>query len=619
MASIEMDKKVQFGVIDFVVFGVMLLLSAVIGIYHAFTGGKQRTTKEFLFANRGMMGIPVALSLIASFMSAITILGVPSEIYSFGTQYWLIVASYVILFPSVALIFVPVFRAVDISSSYEYLEKRFSFGIRILGSICFIIQTSLYMAIVVYGPAIALEAVTGFPVWASIVSIGIVCTFYTTIGGIKAVIWNDVFQAVVMLGGLVAILIVGVHKVGGFGNVWDRLDKGKRLNFIDLNPDPTQRLSIWSLVIGGAFGLFPLWAVNQTAVQRFLAAKSNKEAKLAVWINLPLSIFAVSLCALCGCVIYAFYADCDPISSNLIKKGDQILPYFVMHVLGSFYVIPGLFMACLFSGTLSTVSSGLNSLAAVVLEDFMKPLWAYRRKELTEIEATLYSKLLALGFGVVTVALSFLATQMGAILQTFYSVFGVVGGPVVGVFCLGMFTRRANSRGAWIGLAMGFAIGLWIGIGAKVYPPPVSKAPVSTMGCTAATSTNTTISVLMAGNTTSTPPIPTAEYEGLVIYRLSWLWYSFVCFVVTYLTGYIVSVVWPGEHESYEVDSRLLFKIEYCLPECGSKRSREHCLPVDQDEAETREAKNGDFMKAENYRGNTQGKPNDPLLMTTSF
>ena len=105
----------QFGTVDFAVFGVMLLLSAAIGIYHAFTGGKQRTTKEFLFANRGMMGIPVALSLLASFMSAITILGVPSEIYTYGTQYWLIIASYVILFPSVALIFVPVFRAVDIN------------------------------------------------------------------------------------------------------------------------------------------------------------------------------------------------------------------------------------------------------------------------------------------------------------------------------------------------------------------------------------------------------------------------------------------------------------------------------------------------------------------------
>ena len=121
-----MERKVQFGIVDFAVFGVMLLLSTVIGIYHAFTGGRQRTTKEFLFANRGMMAVPVALSLLASFMSAITILGVPSEIYIFGTQYWLIIASYVILFPSVALIFVPVFRAVDISSSYEVSQRNLS-------------------------------------------------------------------------------------------------------------------------------------------------------------------------------------------------------------------------------------------------------------------------------------------------------------------------------------------------------------------------------------------------------------------------------------------------------------------------------------------------------------
>ena len=114
-----MVETVQFGKVDFAVFGIMLFLSTAIGIYHALTEGKQRTTKEFLFANRGMMAIPVASSLIASFMSAITILGVPAEIYIYGTQYWLIIASYVILFPSVALVFVPVFRSVNISSSYE--------------------------------------------------------------------------------------------------------------------------------------------------------------------------------------------------------------------------------------------------------------------------------------------------------------------------------------------------------------------------------------------------------------------------------------------------------------------------------------------------------------------
>ena len=114
-----MVEIVQFGRVDFAVFGIMLFLSTAIGIYHALTEGKRRTTKQFLFANRGMIAIPVTLSLIASFMSAITILGVPAEIYIYGTQYWLIIASYVILFPSVALVFVPVFRAVDISSSYE--------------------------------------------------------------------------------------------------------------------------------------------------------------------------------------------------------------------------------------------------------------------------------------------------------------------------------------------------------------------------------------------------------------------------------------------------------------------------------------------------------------------
>ncbi|RMX41971.1 hypothetical protein pdam_00001216 [Pocillopora damicornis] len=105
-------ETVRFGKVDFAVFGIMLLQSTAIGIYHALAGGEQRTTKEFLFANRGMMAIPVALSLIASFMSAITILGVPAEIYIYSTQYWL-------LFPSVALFFVPVFRAEYISSSYK--------------------------------------------------------------------------------------------------------------------------------------------------------------------------------------------------------------------------------------------------------------------------------------------------------------------------------------------------------------------------------------------------------------------------------------------------------------------------------------------------------------------
>ncbi|XP_048587926.1 sodium-coupled monocarboxylate transporter 1 isoform X2 [Nematostella vectensis] len=560
MMSPDGGVVVRFGAVDYSVFAIMLLISTGIGIYHALTGGKQKTTAEFLLANRKMMFLPVALSLLASFMSAITILGVPSEMYTFGTQYWMIISSYVILFPAVALVFVPVFRAVHITSSYEYLEKRFSLVIRSIGSALFIIQTCLYMAIVTYGPSLALEAVTGFPIWVSIVALGVVCTFYTTIGGMKAVIWNDVLQAIIMLVGLVAVVVVGSQKVGGFTEVWKTMEKGARLKFIDFNPDPTQRLSIWSLMIGGAFGLFPLWAVNQTAVQRFLSAKSDKEAKRSVWINLPLSILAVSLCAMCGCVIYAFYHNCDPKSLKVISSGDQILPYFVMHVLGELYGIPGLFLACLFSGTLSTVSSGLNSLAAVVLEDIIRPFNKIYNRTMTESTATKYTKILALFFGVLTVGLSFLAMKMGAILTTFYRVFGVVGGPVVGIFCLGMLTRKANTRGALVGLMLGFAFGLWIGIGAQVYPPPLSLPPVSTSGCESGLNTTAPVT-----NVTTPPPQPPHSYEGLTLYRLSFLWYSGACFGVTFVFGLLVSYLFPGDHKCDDVDPRLLFNYRKCF------------------------------------------------------
>lgn len=122
----------RFGTVDYVVFGVMLFISVAIGIYYALTGGKQKTTVEFLLANRKMMAIPIGLSLLASFMSAITILGVPAEMYTFGTQYWMIIISYIFLFPIVALVFVPVFRAVDITSSYEVFIKQYESILHVL-------------------------------------------------------------------------------------------------------------------------------------------------------------------------------------------------------------------------------------------------------------------------------------------------------------------------------------------------------------------------------------------------------------------------------------------------------------------------------------------------------
>uniref|UniRef100_A0A1B0CNT7 Sodium-dependent multivitamin transporter n=1 Tax=Lutzomyia longipalpis TaxID=7200 RepID=A0A1B0CNT7_LUTLO len=193
---------------DYVVFIVMLLISAGIGVYYRFTGGKQKTTNEYLLADRSMSVWPVSFSLMASFMSAITILGVSMENYQFGTLFVIINISYGLATPIASHLYLPVFYKLQAASAYEYLEKRFGRATRLCASIAYSLQMILYMGIVLYAPALALEAVTGMSRVASVLSIGIVCTFYSTIGGMKAVLITDVFQSILMFAAVFSIIIV---------------------------------------------------------------------------------------------------------------------------------------------------------------------------------------------------------------------------------------------------------------------------------------------------------------------------------------------------------------------------------------------------------------------------
>lgn len=217
--------------IDYIVFGSMLAISASIGVYYNLSGGRQQTTKEYLLADKQMSVIPVSFSLMASFMSAITLLGVTAENYMFGTQFVAINISYIFGTPIAAFIFLPVFYNMKITSIYEYLEKRFDRRVRITASLVFMIQMIVYMSIVLYAPALALSAVTGLSKWASIISVGLVCTLYCTIGGIKAVLWTDVFQSLLMFIAMIIIIIKGTLDVGGVEVVWNRAQSGQRLEF----------------------------------------------------------------------------------------------------------------------------------------------------------------------------------------------------------------------------------------------------------------------------------------------------------------------------------------------------------------------------------------------------
>ncbi|MCJ8729484.1 hypothetical protein PDJAM_G00106770 [Pangasius djambal] len=535
-----------FSVWDYVVFAGIILVAAGVGLFQAFRSRKDNSSIEFLLGGRQMTAVPVAMSLTASFMSGITVIGTPAEAYRYGTAFWLFAFSYAIMSAITAEIFVPLFYRLGITSTYEYLELRFNKLIRVIGTTIYIVQTALYTGMVIYAPALALNQITGLDLWGVLVATGIVCIIYCTLGGLKAVIWTDVFQMVIMLAGFVAVIARGAVLQGGLGKIWEDNYNGGRLDTFSFDPDPLRRHSFWTIVVGGSLMWVSMYAINQSQVQRYIACKTMTHAKMSLYVNMVGLWITVSLAMLSGLTMYSIYKDCDPLTNKDVGSSDQLLPYLVMDILAEFPGLPGLFVAAAYSGTLSTVSSSINALVAVTVEDFLKPVWP----NLSEKQLSWINMSLSVFFGALCIAMAAVASLMGNILQAALSVFGMISGPLLGLFILGMFFRCANAIGGLSGLITGLIITLWVGIGAQVYPPLPNKTNPLALSVAGCDSGNTNITTTVAA--WSSTALPTTE-SSIVRpaladswYSLSYLYFCPVAILVTMTTGLIVSAISGG-------------------------------------------------------------------------
>nr|XP_055047428.1 sodium-coupled monocarboxylate transporter 1 isoform X1 [Misgurnus anguillicaudatus] len=562
----------SFSAWDYVVFTLMLVISAGIGLYFAFTGRGQRSSADFLVGGRSMTAVPVALSLTASFMSAITVLGTPVEVYQYGAIFILICFAYVLMVVVSSEIFLPIFYRLGITSTYEYLEMRFNKVIRLFGTVLFIIQTVsmfhlniihivsviqcsefniissqvLYTGLVIYAPALALNQVTGVDLWGAVISTGVVCTLYCTLGGLKAVVWTDVFQVGIILAGLLAVIIQSVQLQGGISIIIDDSTHGGRLNLWDFDPSPLRRHTFWTITVGGTFLWTSVYGINQAQVQRYISCKTLFHAQMALYINL-LSLVAITLCAVfSGLCLYSVYKNCDPWTANMVSAQDQLMPYLVLDILKKYPGVPGLFVASAYSGTLSTVSSSVNALAAVTIADLMQPYLCLSDKQLSWA-----SKAMSLFYGVVCIAMAGLASLMGGMLQAAISIVGVIGGPLLGLFSLAVLFPCANTKGGLAGLVSGLALSLWVCIGAQIYDPlPEYSRPLdlSTHGCN-----------LTNGLNWTTGPIEkTTDYTLLKednldrpwladnLYSLSYLYFCPMGTLAVIIVGFIVSIFSGG-------------------------------------------------------------------------
>lgn len=567
----------QFGPWDYVILAIVLIISAGIGVYYRLTGGKQKTAKEYLLADRGMGITPVAFSLTASLMSAVTILGVSAENYQYGTQFVLINISYVLATPFAAYLILPVFYRLKTASVYEYLEQRFGYYTRLYASLAFTVQTTLYMGIVLYAPALALEAVTGLNIVFSILIVGVVCTFYSTLGGMKAVLITDIFQSVLMFVSIFAVIVCAGIKAGGLTDIWETAREGGRLEFFNFSVDPTHRHTFFTQVIGGLGVYLSLYGVNQVQVQRLLSVKSLKASANSLWWSLPVLMALSFTTCFSGLCIYYYYKDCDPLLEGRINSRDQLMPLFVVDTMSHIPGLSGLFVSGIFSGSLSSISSAISSLSAVTMEDYIKPWVTYRnKKDLSDARSTFYSKVLNLIYGGLCLGIAFMAGSIGGLLQAALSIFGIVGGPLLGLFTLGMYIKMANQKGVIASLTIGLALSFWIGFGTP--KPPIPLLPLETSGCPATASSH--ITELFTSTMFAATAKAEEETHYFYLYRISYMWYAAIGFLVTFILGIVFSWIfeklkWDQNDALYTDETRTQIKCDLFVPpiaKCMRKR-----------------------------------------------
>ncbi|KAJ6638131.1 Sodium-coupled monocarboxylate transporter 1 [Pseudolycoriella hygida] len=468
----DFHKSLQlFGWVDYAIFFAMLLSSALVGVYFGYVeklfkrkkvhgnDHESEVAQEYLMGNRQMSVIPVALSLVASWFSGISLLGLTTEIYLYGTAYAFITVAWFIAGILVGIFYLPVFYNLQLKSLSEYLEMRFDKRLRLLSSILYVIGAISYLPVVIYVPALAFNQVAGANVHIITAFICFICIFYTLVGGIKAVVFSDCIQTFIMVGSLIVIIVKGTIDLNGFEAVWMKNKEGERINFPELTLDVTARHSVISLLLGGLPHLLTTCIMSQSMTQRYLSLPTLKHANYALVIFIVLLCALITICCYSGLLAYAFYSDCDPLKTKLINAQDQLLPLLVMFIFGNSPGLPGLFVAGIFSASLSTLSTHLNSMAAVVLEDFYKP---FANRPLTERQTSCLMRSVVFVMGLISFCLVFVVQNLGTVLQLSMSLGGMTHGPTFGIFTMGLMCPWVNKRGAFTGGIVGIAAMIWI-------------------------------------------------------------------------------------------------------------------------------------------------------------
>ncbi len=415
---------------------------------------RHRSLRDYFLAGRDIPWWAIALSIVAAETSTLTIISIPGLAYDTNLTFLQVVMGYVVGRIIIAFVLLPHYFRGDLYTAYELIELRFGRGLRSLTAGLFLLTRAAAEGVRVYAVSIVVSIALGTGEVASIAIITILTLAYTFEGGLAAVIWTDVVQTVIYVGGTLVGLVTILHLVpGGWTAIHAAAASAGKLRVFDFTPSLWIPYTFWAGVIGGAAFTTASHGTDQLFVQRLLAASGQKQSALALISSGVAILFQFALFLMVGVMLWAYYR----VPSGVFGKSDRIYPTFIVSRMP--HGISGLLIAAVLAAAMSNLSAALNSLSSSSIMDF----YVYLRPRADEQSQMRLSRVATFVWALLLFALAVLSLhKAGRVVEVGLQIASVAYGALLGVFLLGVLTRRATQRGAMVGMLFGFCTELYL-------------------------------------------------------------------------------------------------------------------------------------------------------------
>lgn len=427
-----------FSALNYTILFVYLAAMFACGIYLA---GRQKNTDDYFLAGRKMPWLVVAMSMFASLTSATSYMGYPGQAYAGNCSMLMVGVASILVAPILILVFYPFYRRLGVTTSFEYVDHRFGRTARLCVTTLFLLARLGWLGVVIYSPALAISVVTGINLYWAIVLMGVLSIAYTTVGGLAAVLWTDLLQFLILVAGAIwiAVTLINSAPEGALGILQEAQSTGKLFDW-SVNPFG---MSATVILIAYFLNHMQDYGVDQITVQRLMSIPTYGGMAKAAIFDAVFNVMILGLLLFLGLGLSSYYAlQPETLPNGII--GDKVLPYYIITVLPD--GVSGLLVTGLFAAAMSSVDSGANSLATVIINDFDRPLRSEPRSDAEEIRL---ARILTILIGGLAIGAACYAATMEEILKAALVPLSLFTGPILALFLLGMLTRKGSFR-AWL-------------------------------------------------------------------------------------------------------------------------------------------------------------------------